>query len=114
MELLEWVKALAPVILLAVSALLSVAGYFGKKMIDGVTQDMTAVKTAQTEIEKDFLRLRGELPFLYITREDHIRHITIVEHKIDDLRRESNSAMADIQSDIKTLLRELPKRSTDG
>ena len=72
------------------------------------------IKNAQTEIEKDFLRMRGELPFMYITRDDHIRHITILEHKIDNMQRESNQAMAGIQSDIKLLIREMPKRSSDG
>lgn len=114
MELLEWTKALAPFVLLLVSALLSIAGFLGKKMINGVIEDHKAIKKSQADLEKDFLRLRGELPFTFITRDDHIRHITILEHKIDEARRESNAAMTSIQNDIKTLIREIPKRPNDG
>lgn len=114
MDLLEWIKALAPFVLLLISALLAVAGYLGKKMINGVIEEQKNMKTAQSNLEKDFLRMRGELPFTFITRDDHIRHITILEHKIDESRREMNDAMSGIQNDIKTLIREIPKRSNDG
>lgn len=114
MDLLEWTKALAPFVLLLISALLAVAGYLGKKMINGVIEEQKSMKTAQSNLEKDFLRMRGELPFTFITRDDHIRHITILEHKIDESRREMNAAMSGIQNDIKRLIREIPKRSNDG
>ena len=132
MELLEWIKALSPFVLLLVSTLLAIAGFFGKKIVNDVIAEQSAIRQEQANLKEsqatmkeelmehqarakeEFLRFRGELPFTYITRDDHIRHITILEHKIDESRRESNAAMTNIQNDIKTLIREIPKRNGDG
>lgn len=40
---------------------------------------------ALLELERDVLRLRGELPLNYVRKEDHIRYETIVNTKLDRL-----------------------------
>ena len=44
-EWLEWLKVLAPIVTLFVSALLTIAGYFAKKTIDGYGQRISAGET---------------------------------------------------------------------
>ena len=116
-QLLEWFKALAPIVLLIVSALLAVAGYFAKKTIDGFGEELKLMRGDHETLEKDFLRFQAQLPRVYVLKDDHIRHITIVEKKIDDLASNTQrtltehanttqKALASIDSDIKMLLRD--------
>jgi len=113
-ELIEWVKIIATVVMLIVSALMAVAGYFGKKMIDGFGDELKKMRSCHHELEKDFLKFQAQLPRTYVLKDDHIRHITIVEKKIDDYARRTQDALASIESDVKLLLRETPKRKTDA
>lgn len=114
MDLLEWLKVIAPIVMLAVSALMAIAGYFGKKVIDGFGEQMKTMREDHDDLEKDFLKFQAALPRVYVLKDDHIRHITIVEKKIDDLATSVQSGLNELNSDIKVLLRETPKRSTDG
>lgn len=114
MEWFKWVEALAPFVLLLVSALLSVAGYFAKKTIDGFAEELKAMRGDHADLEKEFLRFQATLPRIYTLKDDHIRHITIVEKKIDDLAADNSRSFSQINTDIKQLLRETPKRTTDG
>lgn len=114
MEWLEWIKAFAPLLLLVVSSLLAVAGYFAKKTIDGFGEEVKAVRGDHEDLEKDFLRFQAQLPRIYVLKDDHIRHITIVEKKIDDHGNTTQVALASINSDIKLLLRESATRNNDG
>lgn len=113
-EWLEWLKALAPIVTLFVSALLTIAGYFAKKTIDGYGQRISAGETKVQEVEKDFLKFQAQLPHVYVFKDDHIRHMTILEKKIDDNAAITARALASVAGDIKQLLRETPKRKTDG
>lgn len=113
-ELLEWAKALAPFVLLAVSSLLAVAGYFAKKTINSFGEEVKAVRGDHEDLEKDFLRFQAQLPRVYVLKDDHIRHITIVEKKIDDHANTTQQKLGSIESDIKLLLRESAKRKADG
>mgnify|MGYP001610532837 CR=1 FL=1 len=113
-EWLEWLKVLAPIVTLFVSALLTVAGYFAKKAIDGYGQRISAGETKVQEVEKDLLKFQAQLPRVYVLKDDHIRHMTILEKKIDDNAETTARALASVAGDIKLLLRETPKRKTDG
>lgn len=114
MSLFEWINLLAPFVLLVVSALLSVAGYFGKKTIDGFAGELKSLRNDHEGFEKEFLLFQAQLPRNYVLKDDHIRHITIVEKKIDDHAATTQRALASIESDIKMLLRDTAKRKTDG
>lgn len=122
---LEWIKVLAPVVMLIVSALISVAAYFGKKTIDGFGEEMKTLRSDHQNIEKefrtshqqlevDFLKFQAHMPRIYTLKDDHIRHMTILEKKIDDNTSVTQTALAGINGDLKLLLREMPKRSSDG
>ena len=111
---IEWLKLVSPIALLIVSALMAVAGYFGKKMFDRIIEEMKAMRSGHEDLEKEFLRFQANLPRVYVLKDDHIRHITIVEKKIDDLGHSMQAQLADINSDVKLLLRETPKRRSDG
>lgn len=37
------------------------------------------------ELERDFLRFKGELPLQYVRREDYVRNQTVIEAKLDAL-----------------------------
>ena len=114
MDLLEWVKIAALVVTLIVSTLLTVSAYFAKKVIDQYGEELKSAQRDRAELEKDFLKFQAHLPRVFEYKDDHIRDITIVEHKIDDLGNTVMRGMADLGSDIKMLLRELPKRRGDG
>lgn len=36
-------------------------------------------------LERDFLKFRGELPLLYVIRDDYVRNQTVIEAKLDAL-----------------------------
>jgi hypothetical protein len=136
----EWIQVLAPIITsiiaLIITTLLTVAGYFARKTIDGFGTQLSAqhlefstqIKTVREdfttaventdgkrdELEKEFLRFQAQLPRVYVLKDDHIRHVTILEKKIDDLAGATNGKLSGIEADIKQLLRESPKRTTDG
>ncbi len=114
LTLFEWLQILTPVVLLIVSALISVAAYFGKKTIDGYGEQLATVRAHHDALNEKFLQFKSELPRIYVLKDDHIRHITIVEKKIDDLGNTVQMQLADINSDVKLLLRETPKRRSDG
>lgn len=110
----EWINLLAPFVLLIVSTLLSIAGYFGKKTIDGFGGELKALRGDHLKFREDFLIFQAQLPRNYVLKDDHIRHITIVEKKIDDHASATYQSLASIESDIKMLLRDTAKRKTDG
>ena len=125
MGLIEALKVLTPVLLFLIMALLTVIGYFGRKMITDFKADLitlqkelkdgikgNADKTA--ELEKDFLKFQAKLPHYYVTKNDHIRHMTTIEHKIDGIRTDFQSALSEFKDDVKTLIERLPKRSSDA
>lgn len=112
--ILEWFKVISPIALLVVSALMAVAGYFAKKTVDGFAEELKAQRLDHEDLEKEFLRFQAQLPRVYVLKDDHIRHITIVEKKIDDLGNSVQMQLSDINSDMKQLLRETPKRRNDG
>ena len=125
MEWLEWLKVLAPIVTLLVSALLSVVAFLGKAMLKGMVEENRNTRTELTnhaessrqrheELEKDFLKWQAQLPRFYVLKDDYIRHLTIVEKKIDDHANTTQRALSTIDSDIKQLLRESPKRTADG
>lgn len=114
MDWLEWIKALAPFVLLLVSALLSAAGYFAKKTIDGFSEELKAMRGDHEDLENDFLRFQVQLPRVYVLKDDHIRHITILEKKIDEHATATQTSLSGLQGDIKLLLRESAKRTIDG
>lgn len=122
---LEWLKVLAPVVTLFVTALLTVVGFFAKRTLDGFAgemKDMRAAheqnredqRAAHRELENDFLKFQAQLPQVYTLKNDHIRHMTILEKKIDDNAALAQIALSSVASDIKLLLRETPKRKGDG
>lgn len=113
-EWLEWLKVLSPIVTMFVAALLAVAGYFAKKTIDGYGQRIDEAEGKVQEVEKDFLKFQAQLPHVYVFKDDHIRHMTILEKKIDDNAAITARALASVAGDIKQLLRETPKRKTDG
>ena len=43
------------------------------------------IEEGQREMERDVSRLREELPMHYVRREDHIRHETVINAKLDAL-----------------------------
>lgn len=109
MDLLEWLKVIAPIVMLIVSGLMALAAYFGKKVIDGYGEQLKTVRDDHDDLEKDFLKFQAHLPRVYVLKDDHIRHITIVEKKIDDLGANVQANLAEINSDVKLLLRETPR-----
>jgi hypothetical protein len=113
-EWFEWVKVIASVVMFIVTGLMAVIAYLGKKMIDGFGQELREMRQEHDDLEKDFLKFQAQLPRNYVLKDDHIRHITIVENKIDEHARTTRHALASIESDIKLLLRETPKRKTDA
>lgn len=114
MSAFEWLRVIAPILMLVITALLAVAGYFGKKMIDGFGHELYKVRRRQDESEKDFLRFQAVLPREFVLKDDHIRHMTIIENKIDEQGRETQGKLGEINQDIKAIFRELPKRKTDA
>lgn len=114
MDLLEWLKVLAPFVMLVVSTLLSVIAWLGKRVLDGYGEQIGKMRTEHDDLEKEFLKFQAHLPRVYVLKDDHIRHITIVEKKIDDLSVGVHASLAALNSDVKLLLRETPKGRTHG
>ena len=114
LTLFEWLQILTPVVVLIASALISVAAYFGKKTVDGYGEQLASVRDDHDALNEKFLLFQAQLPRIYVLKDDHIRHITIVEKKIDDLGNSVQLQLSDINSDVKLLLRETPKRRSDG
>ncbi len=121
MEWLEWIKIISPIVTLVVSTLLGIFAFFGKNMIKGFVAKIEGLVAANNktredheELEKEFLRFQAQLPRIYVLKDDHIRHITIVEKKIDDHANTTQQKLGSIESDIKLLLRESAKRKADG
>jgi len=113
-DLLKWLQVVAPIVMLVVSTLLAIAGYFAKKTIDGYGDENKQTREGLTKLKDDFLEFKANLPRLFVLKDDHIRHMTILEKKIDDNDAKTGKALADISADIKALLREMPKRKNDG
>lgn len=109
----EYVKAFAPFVLLAVSAVFSVLAFFARRTINEFGEQNKATMKRQEQLEKDFLHFQIQLPRDFVLKDDHIRHITIVEKKIDEVGRVVESGLAELNSDVKLILRDLPKRTTD-
>lgn len=109
-----WLKVISPIVMLLISGAVALAAYFGKRMIDGFAHELYKVRRRQDDSERDFLKFQAQLPRVYVLKDDHIRHITIVEKKIDDHALETQRRLAAINGDIKLILREMPKRRTDA
>jgi hypothetical protein len=131
----SWIKevnAFMPLVVFILATLLGLIGWFGRTMVqkvlgeikttnDKVTQwaDTITLQFAEgrdriDQVEKDFLRFQAQLPRVYVFKDDHIRHITIVEKKIDDHASTTRDALSALAGDVKLLLREIPKRKNDG
>ena len=124
-EWLEVLKVFAPYVSLVATAIFAVLGWFARDFVRQMRTDinmhreqMDIALKAQTEkmstVEKDFLKFQAQLPRVYVLKDDHIRHMTILYKKIDDNAASTASAIASVAGDIKTLLRESPKRKDDG
>jgi len=121
---IEFLKLLTPVLLLIITVLLAVIGYFGRQKIGDFTTAVAELKTELKEgirenedkivsLEKDFYKHQARLPHLFITKDEHVRHMTIVEKKIDELRHSTEQNMGLLNSDIKLLLHEMSKRPSN-
>lgn len=124
MDWVEAIKIISPIVMLLISTLLSILAYFAKRTIDGLAaqisassaefrQQAAAARDDHEDLEKEFLKFQAVLPRMYVLKDDHIRHITIVEKKIDDHAAMTHSALSSLAGDIKLLLRESPKRKND-
>lgn len=113
-ELLKWLQVISPIVTLVVSALLAIAGYFAKKTIDGYGEEIEKVRENHDKLKDNFFEFKANMPRIFELKDDHIRDMTVLERKIDENAEKTNRALATISSDIKMLLRETPKRKTDG
>jgi len=122
---IETANAFMPMVVFILSVLLGLIGWFGRTMVQKVlgeigalssmvTQQLTDMRDRIDQVEKDFLRFQAQLPRIYTLKDDHIRHITIVEKKIDDHASTTRDALSSLAGDVKLLLRETPKRKLDG
>lgn len=55
------------------------------KLLDGISTAQDGNAKAMQELERQFMRLQGELPLNYVRREDYVRGQSIVEAKLDGL-----------------------------
>lgn len=121
----ETVSAFMPLAVLILSLLLGMIGWFGRTMVNKILGEISTLTITVTkqiaegrdridQVEKDFLRFQAQLPRIYTLKDDHIRHITIVEKKIDDHANTTQAALSSLAGDVKVLLREIPKRKSDG
>lgn len=114
MRWVEWMKVIVPFVLLGVTGLVAIATFFGKKMIDGFAEHLKEMRVDLDRVERDLLNLKATLPRVYVLKDDHIRHMTIIENKIDEQGRDMQGRLGEMNNDIKAIFRELPKRKTDG
>jgi hypothetical protein len=131
----SWIKevnAFMPLVVFILSVLLGLIGWFGRTMVqkvlgeikttnekvtqwaDTITRQFAEERDRIERVEKDFLRFQAQLPRIYTLKDDHIRHITIVEKKIDDHANTTQGSLNNLMADVKILLREIPKRKNDG
>jgi hypothetical protein len=124
-EWLELLKVLAPYVSLLATVIFGVLGWFFRDLIAQTRREIAAHREASAKqtkeqeekmgtLQRQVLELRADLPLTFVLKTDHIRHITVLEHKIDDMRRDQNEALGEIRTDVKELIRSLPKRATDG
>ncbi len=73
----NWLMQLA--ILTGIGAI----GYFIKQTIKKQDTRITGVESECKRIDKDLADLKSDLPFIYVTREDYIRHMNAFENKLD-------------------------------
>lgn len=117
MEWLEWAKALAPLVTLLLSALLLVIGFLGRQVIKGFGDQLAAmqkqfgeqIKALQekhSDLEKEFLKFQIQLPRIFTLKDDHIRHVTLLEKAIAEMRADVNESLASLNRDVKQLLSE--------
>lgn len=114
MDLFEWLRVIAPIVMLLVSGLTAVAAFFGKQIIRSFTEELKRLRSDHEQLEKDFLKFQAHLPHIYSLKTDQQRDMTLVEHKIDNLASELKSGIAEISSQMMMVLRELPKGRNDG
>ena len=122
---IETVNAYMPLVVFVLSVLLGLIGWFGRMMVNKVLGEISSLSATVMkqftdardrieQVEKDFLRFQAQLPHMYTLKTDHLRHMTTLEHKIDENASDTRTTLSEINSDIKLLLRETPKRKSDG
>lgn len=122
---IESVNAFMPLVVFVLSVLLGLIGWFGRTLAQKVLGEISALSATMMkqftdsrdrieQVEKDFLRFQAQLPHVYTLKTDHLRHMTTLEHKIDENASDTAATLSEINSDIKLLLRETPKRKSDG
>lgn len=58
------------------------------KAQDHLELRFTQIETLSRSTERDLLTMRGDLPNLYVRREDHIRGQSVIEAKLDAISSE--------------------------
>ncbi|MEW6330224.1 MAG: hypothetical protein AB1560_02055 [Pseudomonadota bacterium] len=124
----DWIRTVntfMPLVVLILSTLLGLIAWFGRTMVKNVLDKLSELSTTVTkqftdtrdridQVEKDFLKFQAAMPRIYTLKDDHIRHMTLIEKKIDDLERSTQNTLSEVAGDVKLLLREIPKRKNDG
>ena len=57
-----------------------------EEKLEGKIDAMRSVKDDCDNLERDFLKLKADLPFYYVWREDFIRFDLVINSKLDKLR----------------------------
>jgi hypothetical protein len=60
----------------------------------------TEASKALSELERDLLKLRAELPVDYVRREDWIRFSNTLEAKLDAMRAEVRAEISDLRGNL--------------
>lgn len=124
----DWIRtvnAFMPLVVFILGVLIGLIGWFGRTMVQkvlGEISELSSMMTKQStdardridQVEKEFLKFQAAMPRIYTLKDDHIRHMTLIEKKIDDLDRSTSNSLSDVAGDVKILLREIPKRKNDG
>ena len=80
--LLAWSGIIVTVFKIMLSRVLEAT----EKKLEGKIDAMSSVKDDCDNLERDFLKLKADLPFYYVRREDFIRFDLVINSKLDKLR----------------------------